>query len=183
MRDATLPITEAQEQRLQDALDPGQTRAFWWLSRVAWALMALLIVAALAGLMGSGPLSRATRTVAVTGNGRALLEYPRFTRYNTEESMQVTVEAPDATGDTLQMTLSPALNDQLQIRDVTPPPDSVSMSQDGAVYEWSVEDWSQPVLINISFYAGDWGRVRGDVGVAAGDAEDRTLGFDSWVFP
>ena len=69
----------------QDLAVQGKT---WTYQRIGWAGMALTILAALAGLFGSGPVSRSM----VTDEQQLVrLEYDRFGRYEAESVLQLFV--------------------------------------------------------------------------------------------
>ena len=57
--------------------DPRFTRRIAAIQRAGWVVMGLVIAAALLGLFGAGPLSRATAEAA---DGTLRLEYDRFGR-------------------------------------------------------------------------------------------------------
>ena len=59
---------------LQLEEDASFRRRAWAVQRAGWALMALLLLGAILGLLGSGPLSTATADVP----GLMRIEYQRF---------------------------------------------------------------------------------------------------------
>ena len=66
-------------------------RRDWFLQRVGWCALGLLLLAGLAGLLGPGPLSRTTRT-----DGRGLeVGYERFVRDSAQADLSFRV-APQA---------------------------------------------------------------------------------------
>lgn len=65
---------------LDIAQDLEHQRREWVIERIGWAIMALILLAALAGLLGSGPLSNAR----IDHPGSHLsAEYNRFERYQS----------------------------------------------------------------------------------------------------
>ena len=69
-------------------------RRDWLAQRVGWVVIAAMLLAALAGLMGPGPLSHTTR-----GDGRYLtVEYDRFVRHGARTAVTFRI-APQAAGD------------------------------------------------------------------------------------
>jgi len=83
---ANLPIPIDEDMEFQ--------RVQWRVERIAWAILALFLVLALAGVFAAGPLARATATDPA---GRMLVDYPRFLRNGAAARMEVHV-APDGTG-------------------------------------------------------------------------------------
>lgn len=68
-------------------------RRSWRVQRVGWMLMAMFIVAALAGLFGNGPVAHATAGSA----GSLFLRYDRFNRLHGPHSLEIDV-SPSAIG-------------------------------------------------------------------------------------
>jgi hypothetical protein len=89
---------------------------FWTAERWAWITYGLLVLAALAGLTGSGgPLSRAEVTL-----GTGAIEYPRIARWQAADDMTVTFSA--GTGER-SLTLGRAFAKSFGIEDVQPAPE------------------------------------------------------------
>jgi hypothetical protein len=65
-------------------------RRDWFLQRVGWCALGLLLLAGLAGLLGPGPLSKTTRT-----DGHLEVAYERFVRDNAQTDLSFRV-APQA---------------------------------------------------------------------------------------
>ena len=83
--------TPGQSKELEVHEDIAFQRRDWLAQRVGWGAIGLLLLAALAGLTGSGPLSRVTRT-----DGRHFtVEYERFLRHGARTAMTLRV-APEA---------------------------------------------------------------------------------------
>lgn len=78
------------------SLPVGEDMAFqrrnWRAERIAWSIMAALVAAALAGLFGTGPASRAS---VRDDAGLITVEYDRFLRLGSQTSLRITL-APAA---------------------------------------------------------------------------------------
>jgi len=102
----------------------------WRIQRIGWVLVALLLVLALAGLFGNGPLSRAHADGAA---GR--IEYERFTRYGLSTALVVT---PAGTAQGVdRIGISAAYLETLEVESITPEPAAVKMSGHSIVYEFA----------------------------------------------
>ncbi len=78
-------------------LDAPENLAFerrvWRMERAGWLGVALLICAALAGLLGPGPLAT---SYARTPDGSLAISYPRFLRLRAESRIRVRLRPPPA---------------------------------------------------------------------------------------
>lgn len=85
--------------QLQLDEDEHFQRRDWAAQRVAWAVFALVLLAALLGLFGSGPLSTASRTIE-----GAQVQFERFGRNGRPMTMTFDIESTDA--GTVTITIS-----------------------------------------------------------------------------
>ena len=100
-----------------------------WLHRIGWTAMALVLAAALAGLMGTGPLSSRTADV-----GPSLkVQYDRFARYHSPASLHVTVAHPPG-ADQLRLSLNREFLEAIELESVTPQPARVELASGGQTY-------------------------------------------------
>lgn len=82
--------------------DGALDRATWVVQRVAWAVAAVLLAAALAGLLGRGPLGGRAVTSA---DGSISVEYDRYFRADTVSDVRVTRLDPVSENTTSPVTL------------------------------------------------------------------------------
>lgn len=150
--------------------------------RLLWAAMAALIGASLLGYFGTSPRSTEVVTVDEAG-ARYELERPRFTRYENSERMHLRVEAPQAQGDELKVSLSRDFVHNNAITGVTPDSDGGGATADGATYAFRVEDWSQQVVVSFEYEARKAFRSPGEMTVQAGGNAPVRLSLDQWVYP
>ena len=96
-------------------------RAAWRAERIAWAVGALALVAALLGLFGYGPLSRTT-----AGTRDVLeVEYDRVQRSSAPTDYEVTAGAALARAGTVRLRFDQGLVDGMEIDSVVPEPEHV----------------------------------------------------------
>lgn len=122
----------ARTKQVAAGLEVNEDRAwqekFWTAQRIAWIVMALIILAALAGLTGKGgPF--ASKTVNL---GVATLEYPRITRWQSDE--QVTVRLAPSAPETVEIILSREFVELLSVESIEPEPDKVKATATGHHY-------------------------------------------------
>jgi hypothetical protein len=95
----------------------------WLAERLGWLIGLVLLLAALAGVFGKGPLSYATRA-----SGPLRVSWERLARNNSSLDLQVSLaDAPGQDGQ-LQVWLDRAYIDEFQIETVTPLPASMHIA-------------------------------------------------------
>ena len=111
----------------------GQDLAFerlsWAVQRAAWVIAVLVLVAALAGVFGHGPLSNAAATSA---DGSLRVEYQRVLRNQAPSELRVRV-TPGAEGRAVVWLAQDYLR-KVRLRQVTPEPERAEVRSDRTVY-------------------------------------------------
>lgn len=116
----------------------------WSLQRIGWIGMALLILAALAGGFGEGPLVH--RTVS-DDHHLFYFEYDRVCRYERELLLRLTL-TPEATKTSLvRVWLSRTYWSSHAIEQITPEPRTSSTNVDGFAYTFDVGTRNEPAMI------------------------------------
>jgi hypothetical protein len=159
---------------LQINQDLDFQRRTWAVQRVAWAVMLLVLAAAVAGLVGPGPLSEVTVGAA---DAPLRLEYNRFERYQAPAELRLHLK-PAAAGEA-RVWLSQEFVGSVEIDEVTPEPAAVEAAADRLTYVFRVADASRPVPVTFRFEANAFGPVRGAVGLDGGPQ----LEFPMFVYP
>jgi hypothetical protein len=140
---------------------PFQRRE-WLAERVAWAVMALLIAAALIGLFGTGPLSR---TTAGDEAGPMWLEYERFARLLAPAPLRVHL-GPDAARDgTVLMWIDRQYIDSLELQQVTPEPESMEVGAERLIFTFRLAEGDGAALITFNMRPIHVGSLSGRVGL------------------
>ena len=117
----------------QIAVDPRFDRIQWRIERVAWAVMALVILGALLGLLGGGgPLGDGTAS-----SGAAEARYSRVTRFHADERLEVTVPALDGEA---RLAVSQSFLGGMEVEGVHPEPDSVEAGADAVIYVFQIAE-------------------------------------------
>ena len=118
-------------QGLPDRQD-GPQRLEWFLQRVGWALWALVLVAGLAGLLGSGPLSS---TESISADGTLAVSYDRYLHYHSPSSWKLTLKPEEATGE-FEVEIARSLLDAVEVQRVEPEPFKCELRDDSVVYSF-----------------------------------------------
>ena len=100
--------------------------ATWTLERVAWVLLALVPLAALAGIFSHGPLSHKT---AVPADSNLSLRYERFQRMTVQT--RFVVRMPSVQADEVRLRLSPSFQRIYDIQSMQPEPLRSSAGAEG----------------------------------------------------
>lgn len=109
----------------------------WRVQRVGWACMALAVIAAAAGLFGSGgPASRAS---AVADHGALRAEYPRFARRQAPQTLRLHFGADAVRGGEATLWLERAYVDRMVVEQVVPAPQRVSVGPERLTYRFAAD--------------------------------------------
>ena len=152
-------------------------RHYWAVQRVGWVVLALMLVASLAGLFGPGLMGRAHAADAAS---RLRVEYERFERKQAESALRLEIGAGASQNGEARVWLSRGFLDRVQVHHVTPEPESVETAGGRVAYTFRVADPSQPVSVTFHFEPEYVGRLRGSAGLGDGSAE---VNFDQFVYP
>jgi hypothetical protein len=107
----------------------GVSRGEDWFHRAGWTLLGLIIVAALAGLLGPGPLSSRT---ACAGPGFCV-EYERFVRNHAPAELRIRVTHSGEAGP-IRLVLGREFLESSQQDSITPEPDRVELLPAGQLH-------------------------------------------------
>jgi hypothetical protein len=151
-------------------------RRSWAVQRVGWVTIGALLVLALAGVLGSGPLSRQEATVP----GLLRVEYQRFGRYQTPETLTVRLEPAATRVAEVRLWVDRQYVDGSQIERITPPPIRVESAPDRLVYVFSTSRPGESMTIRFMLQPEQIGPTSGRVGVAGAAG---VAAFRQFVYP
>ena len=146
----------------------------WTIQRAGWLVMLAIIVVALTGLLGSGPLSSATAEA-----GPLQLEYSRFERRHAPTELEVSVARSAANQDQVEVWVSSDYLARIEITSIVPEPEEVSEAGDRVVYRFNIDDQSEASEIRIALEPDEPGLTTGRIGVTDGPE----LMFSQFVYP
>ncbi len=150
-------------------------RRMWTAQRIGWAVMALVLLAAVLGLFGDGPLSRRTVTSA---DGKLTARFQRLERHHSPTALVVMVR-PEPGEEKVELWLSRHYAEAQTFDTIHPEPESVTAAGDRMVYEFSVDEDEPEVRISFDGQPQGIGTLDGKVGLGGGDA----VTFTQFVFP
>jgi hypothetical protein len=151
-------------------------RGEWIFERIGWGLMALFVLIALAGLFGSGPISR--RTAGHEG-GPFWIDYNRFARYHSPEEMVVHIDSQVIAAGELRLVIEGDFLTTAHINVITPEPHTVELSANRAIYSWPVTDADGLLRITFHYHSTHYFETNSRLGLAG----DELFEVSQFIFP
>jgi hypothetical protein len=118
-------------------------RREWFVQRMAWVLMTVVIVAAIAGVFGGGPLASAH--VAI-GDGQ--VDYQRFVRKRAGTEWRIK-PARDAAFGRSHVGIDTSLLDHYQVISIVPEPHATQLAFGKAVYEFDLASAPADIVFHV----------------------------------
>ena len=150
---------------LQIHEDPAYQRREWVFERVGWAVMALLVLAALLGLLGPGPLSS---TSVSDGGGASRVEYDRFLHHHAPTTLHGQVAGDAARAGELRLWVDLEYLAAVEVQQITPRPDHVEAGSDRHLFVFRVAEPDRPTRVTFRLEPDRIGWLAGRMGVGDG---------------
>lgn len=150
-------------------------RREWRVQRVAWVVLALLLLLGLVGAFGDGPLSRRTLR---SPDGRLVVRVQAMERHRSPSAIVLRVRPEDGK-DTVQVWLNREFAEHQHFETIHPEPESVTVGQDRLVYEFSVGGADDVVEIAFDSLPEGIGAKHVQLGLVDGPS----VAFGQFVFP
>lgn len=148
----------------------------WIIQRVGWGGMALIVIAALTGVFGNGPLAR----TEITDDQQTLrLSYDRIGRYEGELFLQLVLTAETTKTGRVTVTIDRTYWTSHAVEQIIPEPLTTSIGSDGFLYTFEVDTPSMPAMIAFRLRPKYLGALDGRIRV--NDAG--TLQLHQFIFP
>lgn len=106
----------------------------WAMQRVGWVIIAAIVVLALAGLFGDGPLSDASVSSREAGS----IAYERYTRDGARTTLTITPSATALQGNVVRVAIPSAYLQSFSVEEITPEPTQARMSGEDVIYEFTI---------------------------------------------
>lgn len=129
-------------------------RREWIAERIGWGVMALLLLAGMAGLLGQGPLSRDDETSA---DGKLSLEYERVHRVHAPACLRIRIEQSPS-GGPVQLAIARSFDDATIQDEIVPRPSRVESGDGELVYFFDVTGDQPEQLIELRYQYDQFGR-------------------------
>lgn len=148
----------------------------WALQRFGWGVITVIIISALLGLLGSGPL--ASRVFDSSQQGFRL-EYQRFLRQRAPTRLRLLLKPKSNSKDEVQVWYDRALVEHFVVTHVVPWPIRVEIGAERLTYTFRVTDQEKPFLITFFLEPETFGSLSGRVGTEDNDS----LYLRQFVYP
>jgi len=140
--------------------------------------MALVLVAALLGLLGPGLLSNGASADSPQAQ-LGVKEYERFLRFMKPTTLRVGLEPGALTQREARVWLDRQYIESVQIQHVTPEPESVEAGPDRLTYVFNIEDPDQSTAFSFDLQPQKMGLLEGRVGLEG----EEPVSFNQFVYP
>jgi hypothetical protein len=151
-------------------------RRHWIYERIVWSLMFAVVLAGVLGVFGSGVLSRATAAASATG---LRVEYRRFSRAIAPTRLRFHVPPGSASGGNVRLWIGSAYLHDVDVQQVTPPPERVELGSDRLTYVFRSGDSAAAAEIVFVVEPQSWGELHGLAGIGGGEP----VAFAQIIFP
>ena len=146
----------------------------WRVQRAAWIVWALIILAGLSGLLGSGPLSHQTARFPASAG---ILCYDRFLHYHHVTRLILELPAQTTAGPT-RIWINQEYLDAVEIKSISPEPVAQRAADGGVVFEFDLATDAQNKL-TFAIEPNEMGNLPGEIKAAPSAA----LSFQQFVYP
>jgi len=165
------------EHLLDAGVDIDFQRREWTVQRIGWAAMALLVLAALLGLLGSaGPLATAEKTAS---DGSLAVSYQRLERHHAPGRFTVDVAPAFVEAGEVRLWLDADYVRVLEIQSIVPEPESVELGADRVIYAFTVREGSGSMEITFFYEHDGYWQQDAQLGLTNGVP----VTFGQFVFP
>jgi hypothetical protein len=156
--------------------DDSFQKSEWRIQRLGWAAWIAIVIAALAGLLGTGPLSHADSSAP---DGSLSVVYDRFLHYHKPAAIEVLVDSGGADDGPLRLKLSRSFLDRIQMLRIEPEPEEQSLAADGVVYAFTQVGAPELGKVMFHFEYERFGNTKGSVERVGGES----IRFQQFVYP
>ena len=156
--------------------DLGEQERSWTIQRVAWAIMALIVLTAMLGLWGHGLLADGS---AGSNDAGLEIDYERLVRHRGTSMLDLIVSPDETQGETVDVTIDLDWLSSVSIASMIPEPDSVTTNATIATYTFAVGEPGAPLKVVIEIRPLDYWRQTARFAVGERDP----VSFSQFIYP
>ncbi len=161
---------------LEVAQDLEFQRRSWRLQRIGWAVTCFVLLAALVGVFGQGPVSRMT---ASSEDGSFQVTYSRLGRHRAPDSLEIHLQPGTIQGDKARVWLDREYLQGVTIETMFPEPESVEAGPDRITYVFELAQSGKPTTLTFELLSEGMGWREGRVGIE----NSGPLRFSQFIYP
>jgi uncharacterized membrane protein YtjA (UPF0391 family) len=150
---------------LEISEDMNFQRKEWTAERWGWVFMLIVIIAALLGLFGQGPLSSASAE-----SGVMQVRYNRFERLLAPTQLTVRLDQDSAENGEIRLQVDQSLMQAYTVENIFPDPESVEVSPNQYIYVFKTAQGGRPPDILFNLQPNRLGPASGQIGLENGQA-------------
>lgn len=148
----------------------------WKWQRVGWVLLTLLIVVAMLGGFGTGPLSSAS----VGGDAEGFsVDYQRIVRQEGQSRLSVHVNGDQVSEGQVELWLGGEYANAMRVSQISPEPEEVRLADDRVIYVFNVDEPTERVTIHFDLVPREAWKLTLDMGIVGGG----DVSFGQFSFP
>lgn len=140
-------------------------RREWTVERIGWLSLGVVILLAVAGLFGHGPISW---TSASTDDGSLKVDFERFGRRGGTQDLVITAASSAADSGQWQIDMSLAYSKTMDVDSITPQPESVESVAGGIRYTFTQPEPGVDLEATFSVTPDGIANTSGEIGLAEG---------------
>jgi hypothetical protein len=131
-------------------------RANWKFEHWGWLAIGGVLVAALLGVLGPGPLSKAT---AGQKGSNLWVEYQRFGRYESASELRIHVGERGLSTALPALTINRKYLEKVTVEDIEPQPEQVKAAGDEFIYVFAFAATNKPTTITMKIRGNGYGKL------------------------
>jgi hypothetical protein len=148
----------------------------WAVERIGWLLMLCIVMAALLGAFGRGPLSQSS---TVSPDNALSIEYDHFGRLNAQTDLRFQIAEGAITDSSLLLWLDREYLKKFEIKEISPKPERMDLSDDRVTLVYRVPKAAAPLQVHLILEPVEMGAAKG----AAGLEGTKPLSFRQFIYP
>lgn len=126
-------VPKGKQRSLELREDVEFERRQWRVQRVGWVAITLVLLAAIAGLFGNGPLSHVSASA-----GNLQVRYDRFVHADAPATLNIDVA--NLPGDVARLAIDRSLLEPMDVQRMQPRPSRTRAAGDAVVFEFDLSD-------------------------------------------
>lgn len=172
-------MASARGRELEIDEDLAHQQRSWVVQSIGQVVLLAIVVGALAGMLGSGPLSRST----VTAEPGLEVEYERFARYQDAGRLTLRLGSPLTAGDRVRVAINREFLEHSRIEGVVPQPEAQETGGGGVISSFRVAERGQPMTISYRITPERVGILEGVLRVELAGTPSPQVRFRRWTYP